>query len=78
MQANNPAWVADYKATRPKVERKIGHLIRKSWGGRRARMRGVARIEGDLVVRAAAINLDRLARLGAAWNATTGWTMQPP
>jgi len=25
----SPAWKADYKATRPKVERKIGHLMRR-------------------------------------------------
>jgi Transposase DDE domain/Transposase domain (DUF772) len=37
----DPDWVADYRATRPKVERKIGHLRRR--GGRRARMRGATR-----------------------------------
>jgi hypothetical protein len=29
----DPAWLADYKATRPKVERKIGHLMRRRHGG---------------------------------------------
>ena len=36
----DPAWKADYRATRPKVERKIAHLMRRRHGGRRARMRG--------------------------------------
>ena len=31
----DPAWVGEYKATRPKVERKIAHLMRRH-GGRRA------------------------------------------
>ncbi|HWT49469.1 MAG TPA: transposase, partial [Mycobacterium sp.] len=32
----DPAWRADYTATRPKVERKIAHLMRRRHGGRRA------------------------------------------
>jgi Transposase DDE domain/Transposase domain (DUF772) len=36
----DPHWTADYRATRPKVEREIGHLMRRKHGGRRARMRG--------------------------------------
>ena len=36
----DPGWAADYRATRPKVERKIGHLMRRRHGGRRARVRG--------------------------------------
>ena len=32
----NPDWIADYRATRPKVERKIAHLMRRRHGGRRA------------------------------------------
>jgi hypothetical protein len=35
-----PRWRAEYRATRPKVERKIGHLMRRRYGGRRARVRG--------------------------------------
>ena len=35
----SPAWKAEYRATRPKVERKIGHLMRRRHGGRRARVR---------------------------------------
>jgi Transposase DDE domain len=36
----DPAWLADYRATRPKVERKLAHLLRRRHGGRRARVRG--------------------------------------
>ncbi|MEV1286484.1 transposase [Micromonospora sp. NPDC049679] len=43
----DPAWRADYRATRPKVERKIAHLMRRRHGGRRARMRGRHRIAAD-------------------------------
>lgn len=35
----DPDWRADYRATRPKVERKLGHLMRRRHGGRRARVR---------------------------------------
>jgi hypothetical protein len=61
-----PAWKADYKATRPKVERKIGHLMRRRHGGRRARVRGQARVAADFALLAAAVNLARLAVLGLA------------
>ena len=57
-------WKERYKSTRPKVERKIAHLVHKPWGGRRARTRGLARVFGDLVTRAAVVNFDRLAVLG--------------
>ena len=53
----DPDWQAAYRQTRPKVERKIGHLTRRAHGGRKARCRGVARVLGDFVTRAAAINL---------------------
>jgi Transposase domain (DUF772)/Transposase DDE domain len=33
----DPAWLADYRATRPRVERKLAHLLRRRRGGRRAR-----------------------------------------
>jgi hypothetical protein len=57
----NPQWTDDYRATRPKVERKLGHLMRR---GRRARMRGIQKIDADFSLQAAAHNLARLARLG--------------
>jgi Transposase DDE domain/Transposase domain (DUF772) len=61
-----PAWKADYRATRPKVERKIGHLMRRRHGGRRARVRGKDRVAADFALLAAAVNLARLAVLGVA------------
>jgi hypothetical protein len=59
----DPAWRAQYKATRPKVERKHAHMMRHRHGGRRARMRGRTRIARDFALLAAATNLRRLAVL---------------
>ena len=61
----DPAWKARYRATRPKVERKIAHLMRRKHGGRRACARGRVRVAHDFALLAAAVNLARLARLGA-------------
>jgi hypothetical protein len=58
-----------YRATRPKVERKIAHLMRRRHGGRRARVRGCLRVGQDFALLAAATNLARLARLRSASNA---------
>ena len=60
----DPAWKARYRATRPKVERKLAHLTHRRHGGRRARMRGRVRVGHDLSLLAAAHNLRRLATLG--------------
>ena len=68
----DPDWQADYKATRPKVERKLGHLMRRKHGGRRARMRGTSKIDADFNLLAAAHNLARLAVLGIR-STRTGW-----
>lgn len=65
-------WKADYRATRPKVERKIGHLMRRRHGGRRARVRGLVKVAADFSLLAAAVNLERLGRLGLA-SAASGW-----
>jgi hypothetical protein len=62
----SPAWKAEYKATRPKVERKIAHLMRRRHGGRRARVRGRPKVAADFALLAAAVNLARLAKLGLA------------
>jgi len=62
----DPDWVADYRGTRPKVERKIGHLMRRRHGGRRARMRGKTKIAADFALLAAAVNLARLGVLTMA------------
>jgi Transposase DDE domain len=43
----DPAWRADYRATRPLVERKIAHLTRRRHGGRRARVRGRPKVGAD-------------------------------
>ena len=60
----DPAWKADYPATRLKVERKISHLMRRRHGGRRARVRGHTKVDADFTLLAAAMNLARLATLG--------------
>jgi len=70
----DPAWVADYRATRPKVERKIGHLMRRKHGGRRARVRGTVKINADFRMLAAGVNLARLATLGLFFT-PAGWTV---
>jgi hypothetical protein len=70
----DPAWKADYKATRPKVERKIGHLMRRRHGGRRARVRGHLKVAADFALLAAAVNLARLAVLGLASH-TGNWAV---
>jgi hypothetical protein len=70
----DPDWITDYRATRPKVERKIAHLMRRRHGGRRARMRGREKIAADFDLLAAAHNLARLAVLGLRAN-PTGWAV---
>jgi hypothetical protein len=70
----DPAWVADYRATRPKVERKLGHLVRRHHGGRRARVRGTVRVDADFRLLAGAVNLARLAMLGLR-GTTQGWAV---
>ena len=72
----DPAWRADYRATRPKVERKLAHLLRRRHGGRRARVRGLVRVTQDFRLLAAAVNLARLATLGLRSTAN-GWQLQP-
>jgi hypothetical protein len=62
--SRDPAWRADYRATRPKVERKIAHLMRRRHGGRRARVRGRLKVGADFALLAASVNLARLAVLG--------------
>ena len=60
----DPVWQQDYRANRPIVERKISHFTRRPWGGRKARCRGKERILTDILTRASALNLARLATLG--------------
>jgi hypothetical protein len=73
----DPAWQEAYTGTRPKVERKIAHFVRRSWGGRKARVHGKDRIVTDVDTRAAAVNGARLATLGVTLAGGT-WTTVPP
>jgi IS5 family transposase len=70
----DPAWQANYRANRPKVERKLGHLMRRRHGGRRARVRGRPKVDADFNLLAAATNLARLATLGLH-STPTGWAV---
>lgn len=70
----DPAWQADYRTNRPVVERKISHFTRRPWGARKARCRGHKRILTDILTRASAINLARLATLGLH-HGPTGWAI---
>ena len=72
----DPSWLADYRATRPKVERKLAHLLRRRHGGRRARVRGLVRVAQDFKLLAGAVNLARFAALGLRSTAS-GWQVQP-
>jgi hypothetical protein len=74
-QQHDPGWRADYRATRPKVERKIAHLMRRHHGGRRARVRGRPKVDADFNLLAAAHNVARLAVLGLHFDTATGWAV---
>ena len=74
--SRDPVWLADYRATRPKVERKLAHLVRRRHGGRRARVRGRQKVGADFSLLAAAVNLARLAVLGLARSGGT-WAVRP-
>jgi hypothetical protein len=69
----DPDRAADYRATRPKVERKLAHLVRRRHGGRRVRVRGLAKVAADFNLLAAAVNLARLGVLGLQWTPSDGW-----
>jgi hypothetical protein len=71
----DPGWRADYRATRPKVERKLAHLMRRRHGGRRARMRGRTKIAADFNLLAAAVNLARLGVLAIRWAGAGTWVV---
>jgi hypothetical protein len=74
--SGDPFWRADYRATRPKVERKLAHLVRRQHGGRRARVRGRFKVGADFALLAAAVNLARLAVLGLTGGGGT-WAIRP-
>jgi hypothetical protein len=67
----DPAWKERYRATRPKVERKLAHLMLRRHGGRRARVRGSVRVAADFALLGAAVNLKRLAKMGVRAGVTT-------
>ena len=69
----DPVRAADYRATRPKVERKLAHLVRRRHGGRRVRVRGLVKVAADFSLLAAAVNLARLGVLGLHWSPSDGW-----
>jgi hypothetical protein len=71
----DPDWIADYRATRPKVERKLAHLMRRKHGGRRARVRGRDKVNADFNLLAAAANLARLAVLGLRGDLGGRWAI---
>ena len=73
----DPAWRAEYRATRPKVERKIGHLMRRRHGGRRARVRGQTKVAADFSLLAAAVNLARFGVLGLTRISGPRWVLAP-
>jgi hypothetical protein len=73
----DPVWQADYRATRPKVERKIAHLMRRRHGGRHARMRGRDKIAADFSLLAAAVNLARLGVLAIRSTGSGTWAVTP-
>jgi IS5 family transposase len=75
LEQADPVWRADYRATRPKVERKLGHLMRRKHGGRRARVRGLLRVDADFNLLSAAANLARLATLGVHSTPGGGWAV---
>ena len=53
-----------------------GHMMRRRHGGRHARVRGRLRVGYDFALLAAAVNLARLATLGATMENDT-WVVQP-
>jgi hypothetical protein len=67
-------WKDDYRATRPKVERKLAHMMRRRHGGRRARVRGRTKVDADFNLLAAATNMARLAALGLR-STPAGWAV---
>jgi hypothetical protein len=71
----DPVWLTAYRATRPKVERKIAHLMRRRHGGRRARVRGRVKVGADFSLLAAAANIARLGVLGIMSTAGGNWVI---
>jgi hypothetical protein len=60
---------------RPKVERNLGHLMRRRHDGRRGRVRGQAKVDAAFNLLAAAHNLARLATLGLRGSLDGKWAV---
>lgn len=60
-EQQDPQWQADYRATRPKVERKLAHMLR---AGRRAQRRGLDKVDVDWSLTGTGVNLARMAAQG--------------
>lgn len=67
-------WLDRYRSTRPIVERKFAHCMRRRHGGRVSRVRGTQKIAADFSLLAAATNLARLALLGIQ-HGRQGWRL---
>ena len=67
-----PSFATDYRATRPKVERILAHLVLRRHGGRHARVRGRRKVGADFNLLAAARNPTRLAVRGLR-STPDGW-----
>ena len=59
------------------MERKIGYLLSRLWGGRKARTRGKTRVATDADTRTGALNWTRLDILGLRWTGAT-WVATGP
>lgn len=64
----DPGWQRQYRQTRPKVERKLAHMVRRKHGGRHVRVRGTQRVAQDFDLLGAALNMARLAQLRLSRN----------
>ena len=60
------------------MERKLAHLVRRRHGGRRVRVRGLAKVTADFNLVAAAANLARLGVPGLHWTGPLGSSVSDP
>ncbi|MDA8373120.1 MAG: transposase [Actinomycetota bacterium] len=65
VRLTNPDLQRDCRETRPKVERKLAHLTRRLHGGRKARVRQLAKVTADFLLLVAAYNQARTAQLAS-------------
>ena len=60
------------------MERKLAHLVRRRHGGRRVRVRGLAKVAADFNLLAAAVNLARLGVLDSPSHPGPAPVLPPP